>query len=275
MIRGILHGYYRTGTTILWWILQKSNPEIPIIYEPHSPGVIWELKSILENLMPPDLAQPLHGMPICQAHFMLGENVINRYLENVVPKPIYTEENIDEAIDSIFIFHELDRDVYIKSNQLLCINSIAEKFKCKYVHIFRDPVEVLYSHMVKGKEVGDIFRFNLFYVSDILSVGRKLGWITGLEDNITAFLKIYLKFNHYIYSNLDKRGLFVKFEDIVSRPGKYMRIVAEHLGLKVDEIFLKVLDKSKVFRADRKFRDLVESRYTAELKSILGELRCI
>ncbi len=55
MIKFVFNGYYKSGSTRMWWVLKRSNPEMLHICEPLTPDWLKLKDSIYSHL---------HGLPI-------------------------------------------------------------------------------------------------------------------------------------------------------------------------------------------------------------------
>jgi len=289
LISGVINGYYRTGTSIVWWILQQSNPDTVILYEPHSLGVYNGFKRNPNA----ETINPLHGMPIYKPYFMVSDEVRKTFLETAKPKPVYTKDDFEDAVKTVEMFNDIDERVIIQSNQLHPIlNDFAEYFDCNYIHIVRDPVEVLYSHagspsklkqkiqeilitlapnymISKWMNHGIHGKFELRYMMD---VAKKLKFLDRGGDLLEKFVRMYVNYNYHVLENLDeKRGAIVKFEDLVKNPKFFSRIFWVYLWLKVEQKYNR-LDPRRAFQAPEKLRNAVRRRLDQDTRRKLEEL---
>jgi len=290
MIDGIWNGYYRTGTSIVWWILQRSNPNTVILYEPHSCGVHNEFKTLNPKA---DTVNPLHGMPIYKPYFMVPDDVRRRFLAMAKPKPVYTKDDFEDAVKTVEMFHDINQRVIIQSNQLhLILHDFAEYFSCNYVHMVRDPVEVLYSHagnpsnlrkrlqqllvtyapnymIRKWMNHGENGKFELRYM---MKVARELGWFKNTSNDwLEKFLVMYVNYNYHVLENLDNKGCIVRFEDLVKHPKLLARVAWRYLRLRVEPEFVN-LDPKKAFQAPEKLKNAISRRAKGDVKKKLEEL---
>lgn len=283
-IKGIINGYYRTGTSIIWWILQQSNPEVVILYEPHSVGLHNDFKNLKPDA---DTLNPLHGMPIYKPYFMIQKDIREEFFRRAKPKSVYTKKEFQDAVETVEMFDRIDkREVIVQSNQLhLILHDFAEYFGCKYIHIIRDPAEVLYSHAESPSKVRQKIQQLLvtlspsymiskwvdwgargkFELKCAMQVARKLGWING-GDWLEKFLRMYVNYNYHVLENLDeRRGCIVRFEDLVEYPKFFSRIFWKYLRLKVDPTHNK-LNPRKAFQAPDRLKRAVEMRLMGDLR---------
>ncbi len=291
MIAGIINGYYRTGTTIIYHILQESNPEIPIIYEPHAPSVYEALSRGQVRI---DTIHPLHKIPIYRPYFMVEKGVLEEYLRVAKPRSVYTEEKVKEAVQTILPFHSSKKKVIIQSNQLHpVLHEVSKTFKIRYVHIVRDPAEVFYSHLGSWISVKRMLQESLLKVSPNLlaivwshygksgvfelrylrGVAKRRGWLNGSKDYIEDFLRVYTNFNYLAYEQIErgKRGMLVKFEELVRNP-TVLKKLARTFRLRVDEKLATLLDPSKAFSCPKRLREKIRKRCKGEVKRMLEEL---
>jgi len=290
VIDGVINGYYRTGTSVVWWILQQSNPETIILYEPHSVGLHNDFKHLKPTAY---TVNPLHGMPIYKPYFMVSGEVRKTFLETARPKPVYTKDDFEDAVKTVEMFHGINKRVVVQSNQLHPIlREFAEHFDCNYVHLVRDPAEVLYSHtgspskfkrklqrfllthapnymIRKWMNVATYGKFELKYM---LETAKKLGFVNSSGDLLEKFVRMYVNYNYHVLENLDrKRGLIIRFEDLVKLPELHMKLFERHLKLKVDMKFVK-LNPKRAFKAPEKLKNAIKRRLDPETKKKLEEL---
>ena len=289
-VEGVINGYYRTGTSIVWWILQQSNPETVILYEPHSIGLHNEFRTLNPKA---DTVNPLHGMPIYKPYFMVSEEVRRKFLETAKPKPVYTKEDFKDAIRTVEMFNDIDKRVVVQSNQLHpVLHEFAEYFDCNYIHIVRDPAEVLYSHTGSPSKLrrriqqflvthspnymiwrymnhGKYGKFELKYT---MEVAKKLGYLNSGGDLLEKFVRMYVNYNYHVLENLDeKRGMVIKFEVLVGYPKFFYKYFWNHLQLKVEPKYNR-LDPKRAFQAPEKLKNAIKRRLDPETRKKLEVL---
>ena len=290
-IRGVINGYYRTGTSIVWWILQQSNPETIILYEPHSVGLHNDFRTFNPNA---DFVNPLHGMPIYKPYFMVSDEVRRKFLETAKPKPVYTKDDFEDAIKTVEMFNDIDKRVIVQSNQLHPIlHEFAEYFDCNYIHIVRDPAEVLYSHAgspsklkrriqqflvsftpnyMINKWINHGGRYGKFELRYMMEVAKKLGYLNSGGDLLEKFVRMYVNYNYHVLENLDeKRGKVVKFEDLVKNPKFFNSVFWVYLWLKVEPKYNR-LDPKRAFQAPEKLKNAIKRRLDPETRKKLEVL---
>ena len=287
MIKGVINGYYRTGTSIVWWILQQSNPDKIILYEPHSCGLHDELRAFNPNA---NTVNPLHGMPIYKPYFQVPKDVREKFLIRARPCPIYTKVDLQDAIETVEMFHEIDADVYIQSNQLhLILNEFCEYFDCNYIHIVRDPAEVLFSHAGSPSKLKQMLqellvtiatnymirkwvthgRRGKFELGYCMLVAKQLGFLKS-GDYLTKFLSMYINYNYYVFENLSKNSEIFKFETIVKYPPLFEFELGRIMKLKFNKY--ELLDPKKAFRAPKKLKNAIRKRLDSDLRRKLEDL---
>jgi len=253
---GILNGYYRSGTTILWWIFQLSNLEDVWIYEPHSPAVHGELKKATFWTI-----NRLHNLPIYFPYFVVRDDIRNEYLAKAKPRSIY--DSPGDAIATVEMFDKAQRRVYIQPNQLhYVLKSVAEHFDCPFVHVVRDPAETFWSHLPKElrsekalAEIAEGKHYDRlkgsFWIHDCYEVARKVCKIEVSKKNVLEeFAVSWFCANYVAYKQCgDDRGLFLRFEDFVVEPDETFRKAAKHLGCNVVEAYTRLLNVSRAFSA--------------------------
>jgi len=283
-IKAILNGYYRSGTTILWWILRLSNLDKPVLYEPTSPVLLdflrkWEYGKI----------DGLHGLPIFDGYFMMPKPCLDNFMANQRGKDVYlSHENAFKTLDPI---HNCNKEIIIKTCQLhLILNKVANKYGCNYVHLVRHPADVFVSHL--GKDYRKDLKLKL--ISEMKVTDQKLDgafWLKSIYEKASEKLKIKVTERDYVgkfiiawtFCNYNamkqveksKRGLMVDFEDVVKRPRVYFKVISEHLGVNLNEGYSGLFDPSRSWVAPTlfkiKFADRMEQLGLWDLwKEIMG-----
>ena len=140
VLKFVINGYYRTGTTIIARILKLSNPELLYFHEPTSSIIINDIQRFR------DQPHGLHGFPIYEDYLKLGE-VLRRFF-SYIHRPYDFVLQPSECVRILSFFHSLPHNCFVKCNQLhLVLDVVAEAFKVPVIHIIRDPVEVLFDHV--------------------------------------------------------------------------------------------------------------------------------
>ena len=140
MIRFILNGYYRSGTTILWWIMKQSNPRMIHLYEPLHP----DLPKVISKWSVGQ-RDGLHGLPIWDDWLAIPKHKLVEYLRRF--REDHLPVNVKDVIRRFEPINELGLDVTLQPNRLhLVIGELAVFYGCKWAHIVRNPYDTWIEH---------------------------------------------------------------------------------------------------------------------------------
>jgi len=262
-LKAILNGYYRSGTTIMWWILRLSNLDKPILYEPTSPVLLdflkkWEFGKV----------DGLHRLPVFDGYFMMPKPCLDNFMASQTGRDVYLgHENAFKTLNPI---HNCNREIIIKTCQLhIILNKVANKYGCNYVHLVRHPADVFVSHL--GKDYRSDVKLKLildkkfvdqkidgaFWLKSIYEkASQKLGVKVGDRDYVGKFIVAWTFCNYNALKQVEKskRGLMVDFEDVVRRPRVYFALISDHLGVNVDARYSGLLDPTRAKLAPTWFK---------------------
>jgi len=140
-IRWVVNGYYRSGTTILFYVIKKSHPELLHLYEPLTPNMIEAVKG-----HPIGSVVKLHGLEgiYDDYHKLVNlEELFKRHRRMDFILPLSLVE-VKEFLDEI---HSLSQDILIQPNNAhFILKDLKEEYECEIVHIIRDPADCWASH---------------------------------------------------------------------------------------------------------------------------------
>jgi len=262
MIKFILNGFFRSGTTILWKIMRDSNPDMYVFCEPlHN-------ELFLEIHREQSLKECGHGYPTTNEYVEQGGEFLKRLrqLHPSIGGRAYCFK-IDDIIRYLKIFDSLDKPVVLQPNRMhFILSDVAKAFDCKVAHVIRHPLDVFLSVMFsspKLKRVRSLFGVNpyelrLFRNPNPYFLDEQCNFISryfGLRPARMSFLyrhlhpKIfYLKrfilvwtvTNWYAVTEIDaSNGLIVRYEDIVSIENT-LQYLASFAGIKIDSSKVKL-----------------------------------
>jgi len=268
-IVAILNGYYRSGTTILWWIFRLSNLDSIVLYEPTSPVLLdflnrWRYGKI----------DDLHKLPIFDGYFMLPDDILSKFKRNHRGRSVYTDAK--DAIITLNPLHECNDNIIIKTCQLhLILNEVSNYYNCNYVHIIRNPAEVFVSHLgAKYRNIGTLNKMlnvqiedkaidGAFWLNELYTIASKrLNVTVKPNDYIGKFIISWIYYNYEAVKQIEKsdKGLAILFDKIVTSPRKCLKRIAEHLDIKIDTAYSCILKRNKAFTLPDEFTVEFENR---------------
>lgn len=265
-IKAILNGYYRSGTTILWWIMRLSNLDKPVLYEPTSPILLDHLREWKYGQI-----NGLHNLPIFDGYFMLDNACLEDFKRNQRGEDVYLSPG--DAFRTLDPLHRCSQDMIIKSCQLhFILNEVAERYGCNYIHVIRHPAEVFVSSLRKeyrnDKTLKAIYDCRL--IDDEIDSAF---WLSSIYEKASSKLGLHVRNNDYVgkfiiawtFCNLEavkqarksKRGKILYFEQIALNPSRNFIEIAEHLGIKMHEAYAGLLNPNRVYQAPEWFRKAI------------------
>jgi len=111
MILGVVNGYFRTGTTLLWNLIRLSNPHALHLYEPYHP----ELANKLEKWTIGS-RDGLHGLPLWDDYFALPKRVLTHILATIPKENVVFD--YEYAIEHVKPLKSLGVCVYLQPNRV-------------------------------------------------------------------------------------------------------------------------------------------------------------
>lgn len=266
MLKFILNGNFRSGTTMLWKIMRDSNPDMCVFCEPlHN-------ELFLSIYREQELKQYGHGYPTTSEYVKQGDDFLKclRQSHPTIGNDVYTFK-VDEVIKYLKVFDSMDKHVILQPNRMhFILSAIARSFDCKVAHIIRHPLDVFLSVMFsspKLKRVRNLFGFNpyelrLFRNQNPFFLAEQCDFISnyfGLLPARMALLKKYLhpkryylqRFilswtvtNWYAVTEIDASdGMVIRYEDVVISNDS-LRNLSTFAGIKINFSKVKLHSKS-------------------------------
>ena len=150
MIKLVLNGYYRSGTTILWWAMKRSNPEMLHLFEPLSPALEEDDLSLRSH--------KLHGAPVgteynrkefdqVKNNFFKRRSRLLEIYKHRLKKSSKVDidvlpTNLEEVAPLFDLLNGLEIPVIVQPNNChFILRDISERYGCKFIHIIRNPID--------------------------------------------------------------------------------------------------------------------------------------
>jgi hypothetical protein len=183
-IKFIFNGYFRSGTTLIWEILKKSNPDKTVFYEPLHPHLFDE---IAKNKHSKD---DLHNKILWDEYLNLSnddfKNLKNNHFKNNF---LNDYKKINKYLN---VYDNMSEDIILQTNRLhLYLGNISQDYNLNVIYIIRNPLDVY-------KSLLNIYNSNNGLKSKFIKLGSwvKNGYnpkanIYGAKDNIDLIYKKY------------------------------------------------------------------------------------
>ncbi len=291
MIKFILNGSFRSGTTVLWKIMRESNPDMYVFWEPLNNELFLEIHRE-QNMK---LCE--HGGYVTTEYITHGEDFLKslRQTHPLIGEGVFTFK-ANEVIDYLKIFESLGKPVILQPNRMhFIISNISKTFDCKVAHLIRHPLDVFNSVMFsspKLKYLQKTFGVNLYLLrllkaSNQFFLNEQCNFILhyfGLLPNkpnnkylhpkrylLERFLLAWTISNWYAVAGIDSvSGMIVRYEDCVAGDG--LQALSNFSDIQMISTKVKLHSQSI-----RKYthKDLDMCYMLAEKVGILENFRCL
>lgn len=258
MIKLIVNGFPRTGSTITYKMLKAGNPAAFHLFEPLHDNLFGLLEEE-ENIM--------HGGSLFDGYKEISESVLSKMkIKHADSTNLYRFEECEPYLD---VINSIDGDVFLQPNRMhFVLKDAARKYDCKAVHLCRNPADCFLGFAeifaMYGKDltknynwwIDNIYGFVGFFNNQYESISAKFNApkVTHFFDK---WLVLWAYLNFYAALQSDgKRVQIVFFEDIVSGTG--IDFVEKFGGVTFGN--REIIDPDRVFLADDEFKEIVEKR---------------
>ena len=143
-IEVVVNGFYRSGTTMIWNLLKRSNPEKNIFYEPLNPYLSYYIRSEAYY----DVPNPLHNMYLFQEYSQIGNGFIDQIVDKHPALNHPLPNNKKELYEYLQLFHVLDNSILQVNRLHFHLNDIHKKYNAKIIHVIRNPFDVYHSIVI-------------------------------------------------------------------------------------------------------------------------------
>jgi len=201
MIKFILNGYFRSGTTIMWYIFKQQHPELVCLYEPLNPALP---KYVRENIGKID---PLHNLVLFDDYLKLPN------LDEVISKhrgdEFFLVDRFEVVKDYLDAIHR-SVDTMLQPNRMHFIMSdVVKRYKCKAVQLVRHPADVYMDILNICGENPGAFGMDRYYDYLLNKYGIEA------KDHLEMFLIVWTFCNYE--ATKDGNVEVWKFEDCVKK----------------------------------------------------------
>lgn len=150
-IKLVFNGYYRSGTSIMWWIIKRSNPKILHLYEPLAPKWLEKVENYIKEGYHFDSPLPIwedyyHSefQKIKDEYVKAWLRIKNQYTMDILPRDVH------EIAPLLDILEQVNTPVVLQTNRFhLILRGVSEHYQCRFIHIIRNPIDIWFSHSLK------------------------------------------------------------------------------------------------------------------------------
>jgi len=269
-IAGIVNGYYRSGTTLLWWIIKSSNPDMLHLYEPLSPLLFSAIDT--HQLGRKDR---MHGVPLWDDYLFIPEDTLSAMRSK--HRDFTVVFNPSEVYPYLDIIDSIDKPVILQPNRMhFIVDDVSARYGVNWVHIIRNPADTfidlvkpnvdLSIPMIERFAEGKLAVVNpdyFFWVGDMYRViSRNFAIRTDKNDFFGKFLIVWTFSNliPYYYAVLrgkgKSKGLIVYFEELVYEPVRVAESISKHLGVRINHELLNTINRSEAYKYSSKLESI-------------------
>ncbi len=177
MIKLIVNGYYRTGSTMIFRIMEESNPDKIVLVEPlHLRKYYNILKRDNKNHLPYEKFNQKTFRKLMWSH----SKIKFKYISN--------KEKVFPYFD---LLNKQKEKIILQTNRAhFFLNDFSERYKCKYIHLIRNPLDEWASFYEKNSENKHTKKYKS---KDLLAVFKilfkKPSYLKYLLKQIISYLK--------------------------------------------------------------------------------------
>jgi len=230
----ILNSYYRSGSTVLFKMLELSNPDKVVLCEPLHP----DLFTLLDKYGP-YREDPLHQMKLWTGYFKLPRSVLIELRERHMNfTACFDAEPVLRYLDPL---HKCEKCVLLKTTRMhFVLGEVKKKLGCKVIHVVRSPALVWMDHLhisiVNDEEA--FWRVTLtrhlynhvsasFYLGPMFKALQERFTLPEPRDNFDRFVACWIISNYHAMQSAD---VVLVYEILLYRRGEYLDHINAKLG---------------------------------------------
>lgn len=271
----IINGSFRSGTSILWEVVKRSNPDMVCFYEPCHPDLLPLLKE-----HPKGRVNPLHGMVVFdEYHDNFSDLTI---FDDSLSRTKVLPESIEPVMERIARFELLGKPYILQANRWhLHLGELSRHYACPVLQLVRNPYRVWDSiqrgirnqgklsyqirRFLVNRSLGDFFGSNRIYeICSRHAAIKPPRFSTSFERFIVGWL---LSNDRAVQSALRTGGEILLYEDLCRSGGKVLKDLNLG-GVRFDASGI-IRQKASVFLNDSELRKL---RSIARKYGVSGKL---
>jgi len=253
-IKYIFNGFFKSGTTLIWYIIKNSNKDYIVFYEPFRPKRYETLNAYKsKKINKKDLTNKIHKRVLLDEYFFFGES----FLEEIKKQPTrYHLNDLNERNLLVYLhyFHKLEKKVILQTNRLFLYNQvISNEFEVPFFNIVRNPLDV-YSSIKKHRKSAKrnllisflfslsnsrkrLFNKNIFYfrLNELIDLFNKEKDFLSFDqikkkkwNQFERFLYIWIVAN---YSLINDNIIMFSYEMLLKKPQKIKSLIESKTNL--------------------------------------------
>jgi len=262
MIKFVLNAFPRTGSTILYYMMKKGNPNAIHLYEPLHDKLFLLIKE--EGSAFHKVESLWDGYQKLPKKTLLEMQMKHRDCTN-----LFCFADIEPYLD---VIHAVDAEIMMQPNRMhFILKDMAQKYGCKVVHLCRKPADCFLGFAeifaMYGKDltnncswwIENIYGFVYFFEKQYEAIAQKFH-APRADNFLDKWLVVWTYQNYYAAVQADNENvMFVFFEDVVD--GDAIKRIEEFAGIKLGGA--EIIDKKRVYLSDDKFKAEIDKRIDA------------
>jgi len=266
-LKGIFNGFYRSGTTLFYKILSRSNKDSIILYEPLHPNL---KKAILigagKDIHNENVYRGYTKLKYLEEYLKFHEQLKNQYLKHRFEDIIPIEYK--EIKKLVNILNKEDKNIILQTNRFHFILKDFIERDIPAIHIIRNPIDIYFSMVITNKDRKKSKLLNWVYSNRknpiirkfLLSIPNKMRifeerfWVYqdfniikkyfnlnyGLNlDFISKLLIVWTYINYYAYEQIGKNRI-IYYEDLILKPEKVSKKIKKVTNCEFDPSLVNI-----------------------------------
>jgi len=234
MITLVINSYYRQGSTVVFKMLELSNPHSIVLCEPLHPNLFDILKRVKVGER-----DHLHGMPIWDHYFKIPYEYFIKLQE--AHRDFTNVFEFKEVKQYLDILHSIPQEVMFKSTRLhFVLHDVARHYGCKTIHIVRNPAntwmdflhisikrnEKLFWKITLSRKMWNEIG-NAFFLGSNYDAIKKRFNLHDVKNNFERFMITWTYCNYYGMKNAD---FILVYEVLLLKRSYYLKDINNVVG---------------------------------------------
>jgi len=249
MITHVLAGLFRQGTTIVWYITKRSNPDKLHLYEPCHPELFDRLKNWEKGMR-----DKMHGLPLWDDYLDIPDG----FMSLMMKKHPYKNAIIrfEEVKPYLNVINEIPSKIVIQPCRLnFVLKDIKLCYNCVTIAILRNPVDTYLSHFDANvlRDEEKVMKFSLketdgdpFFTNEIY---RELAEIYDFPMNANNLEQFAIVWTLANYNAIIGADYVIVYERLCANPYNYLRYLNNTIeGLNYDIIYGDLINPYRAYK---------------------------
>jgi len=259
-IEFIIHGDYRHGTTIMWWLYKLEYPEAIHLYEPLHPDLFNILSKWTRGK-----EYPLHKLPVLDDYFDLPKQILDemkKYHKDFTN--VFDPNEVFPYLDVINRWSNMvNRKIFLQPNRMhFILTDVAKKYNCPCIHIVRNPCDVFLSYfpkslteneqliraIIEGRVHESVYAGAFYLPVRYKAISERYGFKVPENDWLAKFAVVWSIGNGEAVKAVWKyeKGTVVYYEDVCMIPLMEFKRIAEITGIRPPLRFINLLRRDRI-----------------------------